>query len=75
MHKWEHVFGSLWCPRFSSMLGFPTRRMAVFRLWYAKSVVSVVCSFSPCYVQMLASVVCSLSLPYVQALVCVMFRL
>ena len=36
---------------------------------YGKSVVSVVCSFSPCYVQMLVFVVCSLSLRYVQRLV------
>ena len=49
----------------------PTPGMAIFCLCYAKSIVSVLCSFSLCYVQVSIPVVCSFSLCYVQSLVCV----
>ena len=67
MYKWGHAAWALWQPHSSSMEPPPKEipGMPVVSLCYAKSLGSVVCSFSPCYVQMLVSGVCAV-------LVCVM---
>ena len=48
----------------------PAGMAVLLRLCYAKSAVSVVCSFSQRYVQMLFSVVCSFRMFHVQSSVC-----
>ena len=73
MYKWEHAAGALWRPHSSSTV--PPPRMAGFCQCYARSVVSVVCSFSFSYMPIVLSVVCSFSQCYVQTPVCVMCSL